>query len=203
VREKRENPTRVKRLERPRRSTPPKQLEPRNCLIFDLTTCALSSGHFPQKSMASRKRAISDTDILSDPRDRDQRAARKEPRLDPSLSPPSPRASSSLPYPSTSQPASHTVPFQRPLPLLTFSYDKDRELEFSDAAMRYYVSPPLGANLGHGYERWIRRPEERGRLDGLLRAVSEIRTRAAGDPVINIVSWRGVMTKCVPSHCLS
>jgi RAT1-interacting protein len=197
----RKRETHASRLGRPRRST--EQLEPQNCLIFDPTTCALSSGHFPQKSMASRKRAISDTDILSDPRDRDQRAAaHKEPRLDPSLSPP-PRASSSLPYPSTSQSASHTVPFQRPLPLLTFSYDKDRELGFSDSAMRYYVSPPLGADLGHGYERWIRRPEERGRLDGLLRAVSEIRTRAAGDPVINIVSWRGVMTKCVPSHCLS
>jgi RAT1-interacting protein len=62
--------------------------------------------------------------------------------------------------------------------------------------MRYYVDPPRDADLGRGYERWIRRPEERGRLDGLLLAISEIRKRGA-DPVINIVSWRGVMTKYV------
>jgi len=68
--------------------------------------------------------------------------------------------------------------------------------------MRYYAKPPPDADLRHGYERWIRRPEERGRLDGLLRAISEIRRRGTGDPVIGIVSWRGVMTKCVPSHRL-
>ena len=62
--------------------------------------------------------------------------------------------------------------------------------------MRYYVDPPRDADLGHGYERWIRRPEEKGRLDGLLQAISEIQRRD-GDPVINIVSWRGVMTKWV------
>jgi len=142
----------------------------------------------------SRKRAILDTD----PKDKDQQPPHKEPRLDPSLSPL--HASSRLSYPSTSQPTSRTIPFQRPLPLISFSYDKNRELEFSDAAMRYYVNPPLGADLGHGYERWIRRPEERGRLDGLLRAISEIRRRATGDPVIDIISWRGVMTKCVTTR---
>ena len=154
--------------------------------------------------MASRKRAISDLDVLSDQKDDDQRLAHKQPRLYPSLSPPL-HVSSSLPFPSISQSASRTVPFQKPLPLISFSYTKDRKLEFSDAAMRYYVDPPPGADLGHGHERWIRRPEERGRLDGLLQAISEIRKRGTGDPVISIVSWRGVMTKCVPStvllHC--
>jgi RAT1-interacting protein len=144
-------------------------------------------------SMTSRKRAISNVDL-------NQPLARRQPRLDHSLSPP-PHVSSTLPYPSTSQSASRAVPFQRPLPLISFSYTNGHKLEFSDAAMRYYVNPPPGADLGHGYERWIRRPEERGRLDGLLRAISEIRRRGTSDPVINIVSWRGVMTKCVPSNC--
>ena len=143
-------------------------------------------------TMSSRKRAISD--VI---KEEDQQLAHKQPRLDPPL-----HVSSSLPYPSTSQSASRTVPFQRPLPLISFSYNKDRELEFSDAAMRYYVDPPPGAYLGYGHERWIRRPEEKGRLDGLLRAISEIRKRGTGDPVISIVSWRGVMTKCVPSTVL-
>ncbi|KAI9509830.1 RAI1-domain-containing protein [Russula earlei] len=134
--------------------------------------------------MASSKRATSDSDI------RDQHAARKVPRLDSSRV----HASCSLSYPSTSQPPTRPAPFQRPRPLISFSYDTNRQLEFSEAAMRYYVSPPSGADLGHGYERWIRRPEERGRLDGLLRAISEIRKRGT-DPVVSIVSWRGVMTK--------
>ncbi len=149
--------------------------------------------------MASRKRAISDVDILPDPEDKGQWAAHKQLRLDPSLPPPL-HGSSSLPYPSTSQSISRVVPFQRPLPLISFSYTKDRKLEFADAAMRYYVDPPLGADLRHGHERWIRRPEERGRLDGLLRAISEVQRRGTGNTVVSIVSWRGVMTKCVPSN---
>jgi RAT1-interacting protein len=146
--------------------------------------------------MASRKRGISDVDVLPDPQDKDERIAHKQPRLD--------HSSSSLLYPSTSQSVSRTVPFQRPLPLISFSYTEDRKLEFNDAAMRYYVNPPPDADLRHGHDRWIRRPEERGRLDGLLRAILEIRRRGTGDPVISIVSWRGVMTKCVqsqPSSC--
>jgi hypothetical protein len=46
--------------------------------------------------------------------------------------------------------ASRSVPFQRPLPLISFSYN-------------YVHPPPLAdADLRRGYERWIRRPEERG-----------------------------------------
>jgi len=100
-----------------------------------------------------------------------------------------------LVYPSLTQPSPRVVPFQRPRSLISFSYNKDRELEFSDAAMRYYIDPPPGADLGHGYDRWVRRPEEKGRLDGLLRAISEIRRRATSDPVIGVISWRGIMTK--------
>jgi RAT1-interacting protein len=148
--------------------------------------------------MASRKRVISDVDILPDPGDKDQWVAHKQPRLDPSLPPHD--GFSSLPYPSTSQSVSRAIRFQRPLPLISFSYTEGRKLEFTDAAMRYYVKPPPDADLGHGYERWTRRPEERGRIDGLLRAISEIRRRGTMDPVTSIVSWRGVMTKCVQSN---
>jgi hypothetical protein len=151
--------------------------------------------------MASRKRAIPDIDSPSEPNDVDRRETQKFPRLDHDTSF-SPRLhvseSLSLSYPSTSHPVSRAVPFQRPLPLITFSYNKSRLLEFSDAAMRYYVIPPPNADLGYGYEHWIRRPEERGRLDGLLQAVLEIQRRATGRPVINVISWRGVMTKYVP-----
>ena len=151
--------------------------------------------------MTSRKRAISEVDVFPDTQVKDEWVVHKQPRLDPSV--PHPQGSSRLLYPSTSQSVSRPVPFQRPLPLISFSYTKDRKLEFNDASMRYYVKPPQDADLSHGYERWIRRPEERGRLDGLLRAISEIRRRGTGDPVINVVSWRGVMTKCVSSRLSS
>ena len=149
---------------------------------FDPQVCVLHKACVPL-TMASRKRAASD---ISDTNDGDKL---KQPRKD---TPPL-----TLVYPSLTQPSPRAVPFQRPLPLISFSYDKDRELEFSDAAMRYYIDPPPGADLEHGYDRWVRHPEEKGRLDGLLRAISEIRKRGAGDPVIGVISWRGTMTKCV------
>ncbi|KAH8980866.1 RAI1-domain-containing protein [Lactarius akahatsu] len=134
--------------------------------------------------MAPRKRT-------ADTSDGGGRAALKQPRTDTSHLHPS----VSLVYPSLTQPSPRTVPFQRPLPLISFSYNQGRELEFSDAAMRYYIDPPPGADLGYGYDRWVRRPEEKGRLDGLLRAISETRRREASDPAIGVISWRGTMTK--------
>ncbi|KAG7089344.1 hypothetical protein E1B28_011034 [Marasmius oreades] len=123
-------------------------------------------------------------------------------------------------------------PFQLPTPLISFSYDEDHVQEFTDSALRYYKPIPLeslggrgpsgqggigrrdqgtrggygyGVDLNYGYERWIRRPEERGRLDPLLRAVEKVCFRG-GDSEghqegklrlkdISIVAWRGVMTK--------
>ncbi|EMD33871.1 hypothetical protein CERSUDRAFT_97807 [Gelatoporia subvermispora B] len=108
-----------------------------------------------------------------------------------------------LAYPSTSSPAK-SVPFQQPTPLLTFSYDTSRTLSFTDSALRYYVDPPLGAELRYGYERWIKRPGEKGRIDSLLKAVSRAKQTMGGGggdggsewlKGIGVVSWRGVMTK--------
>jgi len=116
-----------------------------------------------------------------------------------------------LQYPSRDQ-AVKPVAIQYPSSLLTFSYNADRTLLFDDSSMKYYVAPPLDADLRYGYDRWIKRPEERGRLDGLLKAV----TRYAKDldeadrappqglegkrgrlwlRQMRCVSWRGVMTK--------
>ncbi|KAA1477164.1 RAI1-domain-containing protein [Dentipellis sp. KUC8613] len=144
--------------------------------------------------MSSRKRSISD--LL------DGDGQSSQPSTKPRLSSPSQQGveevppNSTLAYPSTSQPSARSVPFQQPLPLLTFSYTPARELEFTNSAMRYYVDPPRAAELGSGYERWVRRPEEKGRLDGLLRAYSKLRKQAQGSAgAIGVVSWRGVMTK--------
>lgn len=100
--------------------------------------------------------------------------------------------------PPTTLATTHPPAFQQPLPLLTFSYTPAHVLEFSDAAMRYFVDPPRGADLNYGYERWVRRPDERGRLDSLLRAYARVRERPpaeAGSVDAGVVCWRGVMTK--------
>lgn len=111
-----------------------------------------------------------------------------------------------LPYPSPGH-ALEPVPFQQPQQLLTFSYTPEHVLEFTNSALRYYVPPPPGADLKYGYDRWIKRPEEKGRIDSLLRAVDKVRKemdRGEGSVKgkgrewlrsIGVVSWRGVMTK--------
>lgn len=87
-----------------------------------------------------------------------------------------------------------SVNFQKPFQLISFSYTPERELVFDDSALRFWVEPPRNADLSHGYSRWIKRSEERGRLDGLLKALCEkpcleARERAAA------VLWRGIMCK--------
>jgi RAT1-interacting protein len=69
--------------------------------------------------------------------------------------------------------------------------------------MRYFVDPPLGAQLGHGYDRWIKKPETRGRIDGLLKGLSRARERSGGGGEVGVVAWRGVMTKYVDFLSLS
>ncbi|KAH9920808.1 RAI1-domain-containing protein [Amylocystis lapponica] len=68
-----------------------------------------------------------------------------------------------------------------------------------------YAQPPDGTELRYRYERWVRRPEEKGRLDGLLKAVSRVRPKfdaSRGNGAgwlrdVGVVSWRGVMTKLI------
>jgi len=109
-----------------------------------------------------------------------------------------------LSYPSLSSSPAKNPPFQRPAQLLTFSYNAEHVLEFNDSAMRYYVEPPRGADLGFHYDKWIKRPEERGRLDGLLTAWSKFKKSlrppdsscsVVSVPDINVITWRGIITK--------
>jgi RAT1-interacting protein len=94
-----------------------------------------------------------------------------------------------------SVPANKVATFQKPIPLITFSYDASHKLHFDDRALRYYHPPPArDANLNYGYERWIRRPDEKGRLDNLLRALVEAKVEFNGKDV-GVVGWRGVLTR--------
>ncbi|KAF8839526.1 RAI1-domain-containing protein [Paxillus ammoniavirescens] len=108
-----------------------------------------------------------------------------------------------LQYPSLSHAPSKPPPFQQPTQLVTFSYTPDHVLEFNDSALRYFVDPPHGADLGYRYDRWIRRPDERGRLDALLMAWSRFKkslsegnpSSQSKPPDVSVMSWRGIMTK--------
>jgi len=106
-----------------------------------------------------------------------------------------------LAYPSKTSSSGNSgspVPFQQPTPLTTFSYDSKRELRFDDSALRYYIGPPQGADLRHGYERWVKKPEEKGRLDGLLKAWLKIRNGFPdGFMDGGVIAWRGIMQKYV------
>ncbi|KAG9017208.1 decapping endonuclease targeting mRNA [Tulasnella sp. 427] len=86
--------------------------------------------------------------------------------------------------------------FQRPLGLLTFSYTPERKLVWNNSAMKFYKSPPLNAPLARDYEKWIKRPEERGRLDGLLRALRRKAVQPEAQRA-DVVTWRGIMTKII------
>lgn len=150
---------------------------------------------------SGKKRPLSEVDEGDATRSPAGRHNRR--RLDDlSAGPEAGESSNHLSYPPTNRVAP-PVPLQQPSTLLTFSYTPERVLEFNDSALRYYVDPPPKANLKYGYERWIKRPEEKGRLDGLLRAVSKYRSRLDASGAdgsawlrdMSVVSWRGVMTK--------
>ncbi|KIY46675.1 RAI1-domain-containing protein [Fistulina hepatica ATCC 64428] len=88
--------------------------------------------------------------------------------------------------------------FQQPTPLLNFSYDASHALHFDNSSMKYYVDPPPHADLRHGYERWNKRPERKGRIDTLLRAWKRVQEKMAMPPDVmrgGVITWRGVMTK--------
>ncbi|KAF9026457.1 hypothetical protein BDZ89DRAFT_1067548 [Hymenopellis radicata] len=81
-------------------------------------------------------------------------------------------------------------------PILSFSYDSNHTQKFDDSARRYFVDPPVGAQLSYGYDDWVPPPTEDGKLDDVLRAIS--RAQSAGNldlSQINAIAWRGAMTR--------
>lgn len=65
--------------------------------------------------------------------------------------------------------------------LTSFSYSENREFEFSNLVLRYYIDPPPGARL------FSMDKKTEGRVGSLLRAHS--RAKTLGE--IGVVSWRG------------
>ncbi|KAG6862455.1 hypothetical protein C0995_000001 [Termitomyces sp. Mi166 len=105
-----------------------------------------------------------------------------------------------LQYPDTSKHINQQTPFQQPTQLISFSYNSSHTQEFNDSALRYYVDPPPGAKLNYGYERWIREPDGRARIDSLLQAFAKARkTSIVPLHDVGVVTWRGVITRILTS----
>jgi RAT1-interacting protein len=106
-------------------------------------------------------------------------------------------ASFAISYPDVKQTDApvRQIPFQKPTQLMSYSHDASHAQRFDDSAMRFYVDPPMGARLDCGYDQWIRKPDERGRLDGLLKAFLDMKSKGGLVPDDGVVSWRGIMTK--------
>jgi RAT1-interacting protein len=163
------------------------------------TRLALLEPHGHQATYAIRHRRPMGHKRKADDLEKDN-SVRKRPRR----SPPPPSGSGSgspiqqkipthslkLPQRDSSQ---HSVAFQKPSIITTFSYTPNRELAFDNSAIKYFVQPPARADLGYRYSGWTRRPEEKGRLDSLLRAVAK--SGLAQSLPEAAVSWRGVMCK--------
>ena len=129
-------------------------------------------------------------DDLEEEGNNSRERARRSPFSGPLLQQTIPTQSLNLPQRDSSRPP---VAFQKPSVVTTFSYTPNRELVFDNSAIKYFVQPPVRADLGYRYSRWTKRPDEKGRLDSLLRAVA--RSGAIPNPFEVAVSWRGVMCK--------
>jgi RAT1-interacting protein len=128
----------------------------------------------------------------SDPNNTISPPPSKQSKLEPTQIKASRLSQHSLPLTTSTTEASPA--FSQPHQLTCFSYTPKRELRFDTSALKYYVPAPLNADLGYRYEHWTKRPEERGRIDSLLRAIEQ--EHVVGELKKGaFVSWRGVMTK--------
>ncbi|RUP51142.1 hypothetical protein BC936DRAFT_149722, partial [Jimgerdemannia flammicorona] len=69
--------------------------------------------------------------------------------------------------------------FRQPIELTCFSYDANRKLHMNDSELKYYYPPDLRtADLSHGYKDFIQRGQGAEHLDGLLDALTFVRSKA-------------------------
>ncbi|KAH8831598.1 RAI1-domain-containing protein [Flagelloscypha sp. PMI_526] len=58
--------------------------------------------------------------------------------------------------------------------------------------------PPRNAKLSYGYDQWIRRPDEKGRLDSLLKAFRTSSEQSGfNTDMIGVVCWRGLLMQAM------
>lgn len=81
-----------------------------------------------------------------------------------------------------------------------FSYDENHEFRLDDSSIRYYYPPRLPADLSAGFDAFRQLDDTADdHLDGLLRAIVELERRTGQQCEADVITWRGMMTKVLPS----
>ncbi|KFY83076.1 hypothetical protein V500_10185 [Pseudogymnoascus sp. VKM F-4518 (FW-2643)] len=92
------------------------------------------------------------------------------------------------------------APMKRPKEIACFSYNSAHEYRPDASGLRYYYPPRLGADLCKGFETFEKlddTPDDH--LDSLLKTIMEVE-RERGEKVdVDVVTWRGMMTKLLAS----
>jgi RAT1-interacting protein len=70
--------------------------------------------------------------------------------------------------------------------------------------LKYYYTPSLPADLSAGYDRFHRWDESIDEhLDGLLRSIQLLEEKTQERLKVDVITWRGMMTKVVTSDPVS
>lgn len=83
-----------------------------------------------------------------------------------------------------------------PREITIFSYDEAHQYHPDDRSLRYYYTPSLPAMLSEGFETFQKHDDSVDEhLDGLLKAIMELEERTGEMVRVDVVTWRGMMTK--------
>jgi RAT1-interacting protein len=77
-----------------------------------------------------------------------------------------------------------------------FSYDDDHKFRLDASSLRYYYPPTLPCDLNRGFETFRQLDDSADdHLDGLLEAIIAYEKEKAAKTEIDVITWRGMMTK--------
>ncbi|KAF9695126.1 hypothetical protein EKO04_007182 [Ascochyta lentis] len=87
---------------------------------------------------------------------------------------------------------------KRPREVANFSYDDNHEYRDDESSIKYYIPPPMGADLKEGFDTFRHyEDKEDPHLDSLLRALAHKESKNVEKSPIkaDFATWRGMMTK--------
>ena len=77
-----------------------------------------------------------------------------------------------------------------------FSYDEDHKFRLDDSSIRYYYPPLLPVDLSKGFDTFRQLDDSNDdHLDGLLDAVIAHERDKGAKLDVDVITWRGMMTK--------
>lgn len=77
-----------------------------------------------------------------------------------------------------------------------FSYDDNHDFALGDSSIRYYYTPQIGADLCQGFDTFEKLDDTADdHLDSLLRTLIAHEKEIGQKVEVDIITWRGMMTK--------